>query len=175
MCTQQKAWPPIHCKGIYNHGWPYFWLGGQLATTLMVKWPGASFGGQAPCWHSRFVERPKKNKGGQFTVDIGTSRSHEYTGSTQKMHQNRAFSMLDPVYSPDPSVQWTLVLSLMSTQDQHRYNRIVHSSVQCVWGLVVPIFFSHSLCVENFSTLTMMKKAFDHPQQRFILNRGRRG
>ena len=53
------------CKGIYSHGWPYFWLGGHLATTLIVKWPGASFGGQAPRWYPRFCREAQKTKKGK--------------------------------------------------------------------------------------------------------------
>ena len=59
-----------------NHGWPRFWLGGRLATTLTVKLPGASFNGQAPRWYPRFCREVKKEgiNEGQFTVDTGTSR-----------------------------------------------------------------------------------------------------
>ncbi len=56
----QKGMATHDCKGIYSHGWPYFWLGGHLTTTLIVKWPGASFGDLAPRWYPRFCRELKK-------------------------------------------------------------------------------------------------------------------
>merc|ERR1712079_935720 len=76
-----KGMPTHECKAIYSHGWPYFSLGDLLTTTLIVKWPGASFGGQAPRWYPRFVDRSQKiKKAGPFTVDTGTDGSGDYTG-----------------------------------------------------------------------------------------------
>ena len=45
--------------------YPRFTLGDLFATTLIVKWPGASFGGLAPRWYPRFswaVQEKNKEK-----------------------------------------------------------------------------------------------------------------
>ena len=95
-------WPGASFGGQAPRWYPRFTLGDLFVTTLIVKWPGASFGGQAPRWYPRFCwavpkRKKKKNKEGPFTVDTGTRRSHDNTGLTQNMHQNRSFSMPNPV------------------------------------------------------------------------------
>ena len=42
--------------------YPRFTLGDLFATTLIVKWPGASFGGQASRWYPRFCREAKKKE-----------------------------------------------------------------------------------------------------------------
>ena len=75
LCHSRVFMAAHDCKGIYSHGWPYFWLGGHLATTLIVKLPGASFGGQAPRWYPRFCReaqnKKKINHSGQRSVHSG--------------------------------------------------------------------------------------------------------
>jgi len=92
-----KSVPTHDCKGIYNYRWPYFWLGGQLATTLIRKLPRASFGGQAPRWYLRLCRKAKRIDGIQFTMDTGTINSYDSARPAWKIHQNHAFSTLNSV------------------------------------------------------------------------------
>ena len=47
-------WPGASFNGQAPRWYPRFTLGDLFVTTLRVKWPGASFGGQAPRWYPRF-------------------------------------------------------------------------------------------------------------------------